>query len=148
MRAVIAALASRCLDPTSGAVRIDGVDLREAEPDRVRTVVVVRGQDAHLFDTTIRQNPLIARPGATDLELWRALAAVRLEHWVRGLPAGLDTRVGQLGDAVSGGERQRIALACAASWADARLYGSGTLHGAAANSPGSSGSLVSPRRVR
>ena len=110
-KSTIAALASRCLDPTSGAVRLDGVDLRGVDPDRVRSLVVVCGQDAHLFDSTIRQNLLIARPDTTDAELWRALAAVRLEAWVRALPAGLDTRVGQLGDAVSGGERQRIALA-------------------------------------
>ncbi|HEU5355122.1 MAG TPA: thiol reductant ABC exporter subunit CydD [Actinocrinis sp.] len=110
-KSTIAALASRCLDPASGAVRIDGVDLRDADPDQVRRLIVVCGQDAHLFDSSIRQNLLIARPEATDDELWRALTAVRLEAWVRDLPAGLNTRVGQLGDAVSGGERQRIALA-------------------------------------
>ena len=110
-KSTIAALASRCLDPRSGAVRIDGVDVRDADPDHIRSLVVVCGQDAHLFDSTIRQNLLIACPEATDDELWQVLAAVQLEAWVRALPVGLDTRVGQLGDAVSGGERQRIALA-------------------------------------
>lgn len=110
-KSTVAALASRCLDPVRGAVRIDGVDLRAADPEQVRNLVVVCGQDAHLFDTTIRENLRVARPDASDAQLWRVLAAVRLEPWIRGLPAGLDTRVGQLGDAVSGGERQRIALA-------------------------------------
>jgi ABC-type transport system involved in cytochrome bd biosynthesis fused ATPase/permease subunit len=110
-KSTIAALAARSLDPVAGSVRINGVDLRDTDPDDVRRVVVVCDQDSHLFDTTIAENLRIARPEADEPELWRALDAVRLEGWVRGLPDGLDTRVGQLGDAVSGGERQRLALA-------------------------------------
>ncbi|MBS2961515.1 thiol reductant ABC exporter subunit CydD [Actinocrinis puniceicyclus] len=110
-KSTVAALAARYLDPVRGAVRIDGTDLRETDPDDVRALVAVCGQDAHLFDTSIRENLRIADPAATEAQLWRALAAVRLDDWVRSLPSGWDTAVGQLGDAVSGGERQRIALA-------------------------------------
>jgi ATP-binding cassette subfamily C protein CydCD len=110
-KSTLAQLAARGLDPIGGSVRIDGVDLRDTDPDEVRRLVAVCGQDAHLFDTTIRENLHVARPDADDKALWRTLALVRLDAWVRSLPDGLDTRVGQLGDAVSGGERQRIALA-------------------------------------
>jgi ATP-binding cassette subfamily C protein CydCD len=104
-------VAARGIDPTGGAVRINGVDMREADPDDVRGIVAVCGQDAHLFDTTIRENLRIGRPDATDRMLWHVLGVTQLDAWVRALPTGLDTPVGQLGDAVSGGERQRIALA-------------------------------------
>jgi ABC-type multidrug transport system fused ATPase/permease subunit len=110
-KSTLAQLAARGLDPAGGAVRIDGVDLRDADPDDVRRIVAVCGQDAHLFDTTIRENLRISHPAASDAQLWHALRVVRLDAWARALPAGLDTPVGQLGDAVSGGERQRIALA-------------------------------------
>ena len=110
-KSTIAQLASRGLDPVAGAVRINGVDLREAEPDDVRRVVAVCGQDAHLFDATIAENLRIGRPDAPDALLWRTLSLVGLDRWAAGLPEGLETPVGQLGDAVSGGERQRIALA-------------------------------------
>jgi ATP-binding cassette subfamily C protein CydCD len=110
-KSTLAHLAARSLDPTAGAVRIDGVDLRDADPDDVRCIVAVCGQDAHLFDTTVRENLRIGRPDAPEAALWHALAVAGLDVWVRALPAGLDTPVGQLGDAVSGGERQRIALA-------------------------------------
>jgi ABC-type multidrug transport system fused ATPase/permease subunit len=110
-KSTLAQLASRGLDPVSGAVRIDGVDLRTADPAQVRQIVAVCGQDAHLFDTTIRENLRIGRPDAAEQEFWHALETACLDAWVRSLPEGLDTRVGGLGDAVSGGERQRIALA-------------------------------------
>jgi len=110
-KSTLAQLAARALDPVGGSVRIDGVDLRDTDPDEVRRLVAVCGQDAHLFDTTIRENLRIGRPDADDSALWRTLALVCLDAWVESLPDGLGTRVGQLGDAVSGGERQRIALA-------------------------------------
>jgi thiol reductant ABC exporter CydC subunit len=110
-KSTLAHLASRGLDPVAGAVRINGVDLRTADPAQVRRIVAVCGQDAHLFDTTIRENLRIGCPGAPEPELWHALETVCLDTWVRSLPSGLDTQVGRLGDAVSGGERQRIAVA-------------------------------------
>lgn len=110
-KSTTAALAARFLDPVHGSVRIDGTDLRGADPGRVREIVTVVDQDAHLFDATIRENLRIGRPDAGEDELWDALAAVSLDAWVRTLPRGLDTEVGVAGDAVSGGEGQRICLA-------------------------------------
>jgi ATP-binding cassette subfamily C protein CydCD len=110
-KSTLAHLASRGLDPVGGRVRIDGVDLRETDPEQVRRIVAVCGQDAHLFDTTVAENLRIGRPGAGDADLWRVLTLVGLDRWAAELPDGLETPVGQLGDAVSGGERQRIALA-------------------------------------
>ena len=110
-KSTLAHLLARGLDPVSGAVRIDGVDLRSAHPDQVRRLVAVFGQDAHLFDASIRENLRVGRPDASEEELWHALRVVCLDRWTRALPAGIDTPVGALGDAVSGGEAQRVALA-------------------------------------
>ncbi|GAA2006923.1 thiol reductant ABC exporter subunit CydC [Catenulispora subtropica] len=101
----------RFLDPVSGSVRIDGVDLRHLDPARLRSLIGWCGQDAQLFDTTLRENLLVGDPAADDAKLWSVLRTVRLDGWAASLPQGLDTPVGVLGDAVSGGERQRIALA-------------------------------------
>ncbi|HEV2638765.1 MAG TPA: thiol reductant ABC exporter subunit CydC [Actinocrinis sp.] len=110
-KSTAAHLATRGLDPFAGAVRLDGVDLRDADPDEVRALIAVADQNAHLFDATIRENLLIGGPDSSEEQLWAVLETVCLADWVDGLPDGLDTGVGQLGDAVSGGERQRIALA-------------------------------------
>lgn len=110
-KSTIAALAARHLDPAAGTVRVDGTDLRATDPARVRELVTVVDQDAHLFDTTIRENLLIGDPHATDARLWDALRDACLDDWVATLPGGLDTEVGRVGDAVSGGERRRICLA-------------------------------------
>lgn len=99
------------MDPYRGAVRLDGTDLRETDPDEVRRLIAVADQEAHLFDATIRENLLVGCPAADEDQLWSALETVCLADWAGSLPDGLDTPVGQLGDAVSGGERQRIALA-------------------------------------
>ncbi len=106
-----AELLVRFLDPTCGRVTLDGIDLRALAQEEVRRAVLLCGQDAHLFNTTIRENLLIARRDADEAELWAVLEAVELDEFVAGLPAGLDTRVGQQGELVSGGERQRLALA-------------------------------------
>ncbi|HET9172718.1 MAG TPA: thiol reductant ABC exporter subunit CydD [Actinospica sp.] len=110
-KSTVAALAARHLDPSAGRVLIDGTDLRETDPAGVRELVAVIDQDAHLFDTSIRENLLVANPAADERALWSALAATDLDRWVRSLPDGLDTPVGRSGDAVSGGERRRICLA-------------------------------------
>jgi ABC-type multidrug transport system fused ATPase/permease subunit len=73
--------------------------------------VLLGAQDPHVFDSTIRENLLLARPGAGDAELRAALARARLGEWVASLPDGLDTVVGERGRALSGGQRQRLALA-------------------------------------
>lgn len=110
-KSTIGAAVLRFLDPLSGTVEIDGVSLRAIAPDRLRSLIGWCGQDAQLFDTTLRENLLIGAPDADDVRLRSALRTVRLDAWAATLPAGLDTPVGVLGDAVSGGERQRIALA-------------------------------------
>jgi ATP-binding cassette subfamily C protein CydCD len=110
-KSTVAALAARHLDPSAGRVTIDGTDLHDAHPARIRALVAVVDQDAHLFDTSIRENLLIAQPTAGEDALWSALTAVDLDEWVRSLPQGLDTPVGRSGDEVSGGERRRICLA-------------------------------------
>jgi thiol reductant ABC exporter CydC subunit len=101
----------RFLDPVEGRVTIGGHDLREHRQEDVRRSFALAGQDAHLFDSTIRENLRLARPDADDAELWAALQRARLAQWVASLPAGLDTRVGEEGSELSGGQRQRLVLA-------------------------------------
>ena len=110
-KSTLAALLLRFLDPTAGSVRLDGVDVRSFAADDVRRVVGLCGQDAYLFDSTVEANLRVARPTATTEDLRAALARVGLLGWLDALPDGLATRVGESGSLVSGGERQRIALA-------------------------------------
>jgi ABC-type multidrug transport system fused ATPase/permease subunit len=101
----------RFLDPAEGRVTIGGHDLREYRQEDVRATFALAGQDAHLFDSTIRENLRLARPGAEEAELWAALQRARLADWVASLPEGLDTQVGEEGTHLSGGQRQRLVLA-------------------------------------
>ena len=101
----------RFLDPEAGALLIDGRDARDHRQSDVRAMFSLAGQGAHLFNSTIRQNLLLARPDATDDELSAALARARLAAWVDGLPDGIDTLVGEEGRRLSGGQRQRLVLA-------------------------------------
>jgi ABC-type multidrug transport system fused ATPase/permease subunit len=110
-KTTLAMLLARFRDPDEGAVRIGGADVRELTQDDVRRAVVVAGQDAHLFNTTVRENVQLARRDASEAELWVALRAAGAEDWVRDLPQGLDTHVGEDGALLSGGQRQRVALA-------------------------------------
>ncbi len=110
-KTTLAHLLVRFRDPDGGAVLLDGHDLRRYAQEDVRRAIVLAGQDAHLFPTSIRQNLLIGRPEATDDELAQVVDAARLGPWVASLPDGLDTEVGEDGHRVSGGERQRLALA-------------------------------------
>ncbi len=110
-KSTLAQLLVRFRDPDAGSVRIGGVDLRELSQDDVRRAVTIAAQDAHLFNTTLRENVQLARREATEEELWAALEAAGAAEWVRNLPDGLDTLVGEDGGALSGGQRQRIALA-------------------------------------
>jgi ABC-type transport system involved in cytochrome bd biosynthesis fused ATPase/permease subunit len=102
---------ARFLDPEAGRVRLGDVDYRDLTGDDVRRVVTCCGQDAHVFDSTVEQNLRIGRPGATAEELRTALAVVHLLEWVDALPDGLATRVGEHGCRISGGQRQRLAVA-------------------------------------
>ncbi|WP_433203050.1 thiol reductant ABC exporter subunit CydC [Dactylosporangium sp. CS-047395] len=110
-KSTIAALLVRWLDPSAGRITLGGVDLRELRGDDVRRVVGYLGDDAYLFDNTIEANLRIGKPDATGDELAEVLRRARLDGWVRGLPDGLATQVGEHGVAVSGGQRRRIALA-------------------------------------
>jgi thiol reductant ABC exporter CydC subunit len=101
----------RFLDPAEGRVTLAGRDLRGYRQDDVRATFALAGQEAHVFDSTIRANLLLARPEATDAELRLALRRAHLDDWVASLPEGLDTLVGEDGSRVSGGERQRLTVA-------------------------------------
>jgi ATP-binding cassette, subfamily C, bacterial CydC len=101
----------RFLDPEEGRVTIAGRDIREYRQDDVRGMFALAGQDAHVFNSTIRANLQLARPDATEAELWGALREARLDVWVSSLPDGLDTPVGEEGERLSGGQRQRVTLA-------------------------------------
>ncbi|PRY61597.1 ATP-binding cassette subfamily B protein [Knoellia remsis] len=110
-KTTLTSLVSRLYDPTSGVVRLGGVDLRDVSFDSLRETVGVVSQEAHLFHDTIRANLLYAAPAATEAELEAALRAARIWDLVQRLPAGLDTVVGDRGHRLSGGEKQRIAIA-------------------------------------
>lgn len=88
-----------------------GVDTRSLDGDDVRRIVGLCAQDAHIFDSSVRENLRLARTDATEAQLRQALAAARLLEWADGLPDGLDTLVGEHGERISGGQRQRLALA-------------------------------------
>ncbi|MBB6348409.1 ABC transporter ATP-binding protein [Nonomuraea muscovyensis] len=110
-KTTITSLVSRLYDATEGAVRLNGLDVREATLASLRDTVGVVTQDAHLFHDTIEANLRYARPEAGDEELWEALRAAQIADLVESLPDGLDTVVGDRGHRLSGGEKQRLALA-------------------------------------
>jgi ATP-binding cassette subfamily B protein len=110
-KTTITHLVSRLYDPSGGTVRIGGFDLRSVTQESLRDVVGVVSQDAHLYHDTIRSNLLYARPDASEADLIEACRAARIWDLVGSLPDGLDTIVGDRGYRLSGGEKQRIALA-------------------------------------
>src|SRR5580698_1242721 len=110
-KTTITQLVSRMYDPTEGAVQVGGHDVRDVTLESLHDVVGVVTQDAHLFHDTIRTNLLYARPGATETELVEACKAAQIWDLISVLPDGLDTIVGDRGYRLSGGEKQRVALA-------------------------------------
>ncbi|WP_280336357.1 ABC transporter ATP-binding protein [Nocardia wallacei] len=110
-KSTIAQLVSRLYDVDSGAVRLNGSDVRGLTARSVHDTVGLVTQDGHLFHDTIRANLLLARPEADESELWDALRRARLHDLVATLPDGLDTVVGERGYRLSGGERQRLTIA-------------------------------------
>ncbi|MEU4176849.1 thiol reductant ABC exporter subunit CydD [Streptomyces sp. NPDC026589] len=110
-KTTLAQVLLRFLDASSGTYRLGGVEASALESETVRRSVGLCAQDAHVFDSTIRENLRLARPGATDAELRDALSRARLLDWVLALPEELDTPVGEHGARLSGGQRQRLALA-------------------------------------
>jgi len=109
-KTTLAKLLTRLMDPTTGAVRLDGVDLREVPFSSLRARVVLVPQEGFLFDATLRSNALYGKLDATDEEILAAVDQLGLTDWLETLPRGLDTRVGQRGESLSAGERQLIAL--------------------------------------
>jgi ABC-type multidrug transport system fused ATPase/permease subunit len=110
-KSTIASLVPRLYDVDAGAVRLNGVDVRDLSFAALRETVGVVTQDGHLFHDTIAGNLRFAAPDARDEQLWEALRGARLEQLVRSLPDGLDTVVGDRGYRLSGGERQRLTIA-------------------------------------
>jgi ATP-binding cassette subfamily B protein len=110
-KTTISQLVTRMYDVTGGAVRIGGLDVRDVTQESLRSAIGVVTQDAHMFHDTIRANLLYAKPGATGAELVEAVKAAQIWDLVRGLPEGLDTVVGDRGYRLSGGEKQRMAIA-------------------------------------
>lgn len=110
-KSTIASLITRLYDPTAGTVELGGMDLREALLASIHGAVGVVTQDSHLFHDTIRANLQYARPGATDDELLAACNAAQIGELIETLPDGLSTVVGDRGYRLSGGEKQRIAIA-------------------------------------
>ncbi|MEV6563272.1 thiol reductant ABC exporter subunit CydD [Streptomyces kronopolitis] len=115
-KTTLAQVLLRFLDQESGTYTLAGTAARELDGDAVRRLVGLCAQDAHLFDSSLRENLRLARrdrsvPDGADQDLWDALGRARLADWVRGLPDGLDTMVGEHGARLSGGQRQRLALA-------------------------------------
>ncbi|MFE5737490.1 thiol reductant ABC exporter subunit CydD [Streptomyces celluloflavus] len=119
-KTTLAQVLLRFLDRETGTYTLGGTDAAAVDGDDVRRLVGLCAQDAHLFDSSLRENLRLARrgrpddaaaPDAADRDLWDALGRARLADWVRGLPDGLDTMVGEHGARLSGGQRQRLALA-------------------------------------
>ncbi|MGW0951065.1 thiol reductant ABC exporter subunit CydD [Streptomyces sp. NPDC002545] len=110
-KTTLAQVLLRFLDAETGTYTLGGVDAHAVDGDDVRRLVGLCAQDAHLFDSSVRENLLLAKKDATEAELRDALARARLLGWVDALPDGLDTLVGEHGARLSGGQRQRLALA-------------------------------------
>ncbi|WP_245963773.1 ABC transporter ATP-binding protein [Terracoccus luteus] len=110
-KTTLTSLVARLYDPTAGSVRVGGLDLRDVLSASLRERVGVVTQEAHLFHDTIRANLLYARPDATEADIEAALDAAQIRGLVDELPEGLDTVVGDRGHRLSGGEKQRLAIA-------------------------------------
>jgi ATP-binding cassette, subfamily B, bacterial len=110
-KSTVAQLLPRLYDVDAGVVRLGGVDVRELSFDALRSALGLVTQDGHLFHESIRANLLLARPEATDAQLWDVLRRARLDGLIASLADGLDTVVGERGYRLSGGERQRLTIA-------------------------------------
>jgi ABC-type multidrug transport system fused ATPase/permease subunit len=109
-KSTIAKLLTRLMDPSDGAVLLDGIDVREIAQESLRRSVVLVPQEGFLFDDTLASNVQYGRLGATTEEMVAGAEELGLGDWLAGLPAGLETRVGQRGESLSAGERQLVAL--------------------------------------
>lgn len=110
-KTTLASLVPRLWDVTDGAITVDGHDVRSVTQDSLRAAIGVVPQDPHLFHITVAENLRYARPDATDEELREAARAAQVLHVIEALPQGFDTVVGERGYRLSGGEKQRVAIA-------------------------------------
>ena len=110
-KSTLASLLLRFVPYEEGSATLNGVELTDLTGDDVRAVVGLAAQDTYVFDTTLRENLLLARRDATDDAVWGVLGRVRLREWAEGLPEGLDTAIGGRGAGMSGGQRQRLGIA-------------------------------------
>ena len=110
-KTTLASLAARLYDPSSGSVRIDGIDIRDIRLADLAAIVGVVSQETYLLHTTVRENLRYAKPEATDAEIEEAARAAQIHDLITGLPDGYDTMVGSRGYRFSGGEKQRLAIA-------------------------------------
>lgn len=110
-KTTIGRLLVKLYEPQKGSILIDGIDMGQYHPHQVRRAIGLLGQDAELFHGTIRSNIVMGKPGATDSELVAAARLAGVEEFVRRYPTGFDTMVGERGSALSGGQRQAVALA-------------------------------------
>jgi ATP-binding cassette subfamily C protein CydCD len=110
-KTTVANLLLRFWDPEDGSVRLAGVDIRNLTLDGLRERIALVAQDTYLFNDTLKANIRLARPGASDAVIRRALEQAALSDFVASLPEGLETRVGERGVQLSGGQRQRVAIA-------------------------------------
>ncbi len=110
-KSTVASLVPRLYDPTSGCVRLGGIDARDLAFADLKAGVGMVTQDGHLFHDSIRENLLLAKPNATDEEINSALRRARMDRVVEALPDGVDTVIGERGYRLSGGERQRLTIA-------------------------------------
>jgi ATP-binding cassette, subfamily B, bacterial len=110
-KTTLASLVARLYDPSSGSVRIDGIDIRDIRLANLAAIVGVVSQETYLLHTTVRENLRYAKPGATDEQIEEAARAAQIHDLISGLPDGYDTMVGSRGYRFSGGEKQRLAIA-------------------------------------
>jgi ABC-type multidrug transport system fused ATPase/permease subunit len=110
-KSAVVSLAARLLDPDSGAVKLDGVDLRSMRAAALADAIGLVPQVPFVFDDTVRANVTLGRPSIDDAQVWAALRVAQAEGFVRRLADGLDTVLGERGVMLSGGQRQRLTLA-------------------------------------
>jgi ATP-binding cassette subfamily B protein len=110
-KTTISQLLARLYDPTSGSIKINGTDLRDAKLDSIRELVGMVTQDSHLFHESIRDNLMFAKANASDKQIYAALKSAQLAELIESLPEGIETIVGDRGYRLSGGEKQRLAIA-------------------------------------
>jgi ATP-binding cassette subfamily C protein CydCD len=106
-----AQLLMRFWDPEKGSITLNGIELKDFKLEELRSRVALVAQDTYLFNNSLRENILVAKPEATELELSEAVKLSALSEVIESLPDGLDTMVGERGSSLSGGQRQRVAIA-------------------------------------